>query len=272
LANQKKNTIVTQHGIMSEEIILVKGLKDKFKFLFKVLIEKYYFTSFTNFIFISNYNSSLFPLKRDHKYAIINNPVNIDFFDCEDNGVERNKIIYIGWISHLKNLILLLKAIYHLKEKEIFFHLSVVGEFKEVAYENQILNYIDQNFLNEDITFKGQLSQEGVLNELKDNGIFVLPSFQENLPISIAEAMTVGNVVVASNVGAVSEMFVNNNSRILFESNNVQELVSILEKLYYDSTFRTSMAERAKNEAKKKYHPDIIAQKTVDFYKTILKN
>lgn len=268
----KKNIVVTQHGIMQEEYKLVKGLKNKLKFIFKIIIEKYYFPTFKNIIFISKYNYSLFSLKKSHKFALIKNPINKIFYVNNCGTSALNNIIYVGCISNLKNIILLLKAIKLLRVKGVEYNLTIVGNFKESAYKRKVIEYIGLNEIHDIITFKGQLSQNSLNYEMIEHNIFVLPSKQENMPICIAEAMASGKVVVASDVGAVSEMFENNKSGYLFEKNNLNELIGLLERLYDNKKLINKISKEAKKVALNNYHPAKIAKETIEFYKKVIYN
>ncbi|MGB3947094.1 MAG: glycosyltransferase [Bacteroidia bacterium] len=266
----KRNIIVTQHGIMRAEIKHNVGIKNKLKFAFKTLIEKHYFPSFKNLIFISKYNFSLFPITEKYKYVLINNPVNPIFFNSDDEYMTTNplQLVYIGWISKLKNILLLLNAIYFLKLKGIEYSLVVIGEFKEIEYKQKVIQFINEHGLNDQITFKGHLSQCRIKVELSQCGIMVLPSLQENTPVSIAEAMAMGKVVIASNVGGVSEMFEDKVSGFLIEKNNIESLSEKLELLYSNPHLLSEVSKQARLGAEK-YRPKLVAEQTLRFYKSI---
>ena len=268
----KHNIVVTQHGIMSEEIKYNQGLQKKAKFFFKVLIEKYYFPAFRNIIFISNYNFSLFQAAPKHNYAFINNPVNGIFFNNEPKHGNSHQLVYIGWISRLKNVLLILNALHVLKKRNINYSLNIVGEFKEELYKQQVIKFIKEHDLNGQVTFKGQLTQEQVKTELDNSSIFILPSLQENLPVSIAEAMARGKIVIASDVGAISEMFEDGISGFLIPPNDYNKLADKLEFLHFNKEIAVEVARKAHITASEKYRVELIAKKTVDFYSDLLIN
>src|SRR5882757_1526478 len=111
----KNNIVVTQHGIMKEELKYVEGVNGKLKFLFKSLVERYLFPSFKNFIFISNYNKNLFEGKSERSRNIYNcvNPI---FFDrVLAQPAPNNSIICVGVISKRKNIEILIEALHILK-------------------------------------------------------------------------------------------------------------------------------------------------------------
>lgn len=268
----KERVVVTQHGIMREELKYASGLKTKLKFLFKALVERYIFPSFKNVIFISNYNRKLFTggLKKEtHIY----NAVNPIFFDHQPQvKPSRASTIYVGVISRRKNLCIVIEALHLLKQKGIKFTLHVVGWYKEqdLDYENEIVELMKQYDLADQVRFHGWLPQKDILKLYDECATFILPSLQETLPVSIAEAMALGKTVIASDVGAISEMFENQVSGYLFKKNNLKDLMELLESLYLGSQLTENRSQMIKEIATKKYHPLENANRTLAFYREVL--
>jgi glycosyltransferase involved in cell wall biosynthesis len=269
-----KNTIVvTQHGIMKEELKYATGVKNKLKFVFKTMVERFIFPSFKNVIFISEYNRKLYTGKLNQS-AYIGNAVNPIFFEKSDiEPTERNSIIYVGVISKRKNLKMVIEALHQLKLLNIQFYLHVVGWYKEkdVQYEIEIAELIQKYDLSSQIKFYGWLKQQEIVAVFRKCNFFILPSLQETLPVSIAEAMALGKIVIASDVGAISEMFENKVSGFLFEKNNLENLVSLLKEIHDNTEMDFSeWSDRIRKVARLKYYPMENARKTLDFYKKVL--
>lgn len=100
----------------------------------------------------------------------------------------------------------------------------------------------------------------------------MLPSRQENAPIVIAEAMAAGVPVVATRVGGIPEMVVENKTGFLYSSGDIKHLVTCLEKLLNFPSLVNNFGERAKDLARMRYHPDIVARQTIEVYNSILAN
>ena len=272
LSFPKNNIVVTQHGIMKEELKYATGIKGKLKFLFKSLVERYVFPRFKHVIFISNYNKSLFTGTLQ-KSSNIYNAVNPIFFNhTPATEPDQNAIIYVGVLSKRKNLRIVIDALHELRKKNIIYNLHVVGWYKENdhEYENVILELVKSYELSNQIKFYGWLKQHEILEVFDHCSTFVLPSMQETLPVSIAEAMALGKIVIASNVGAISEMFEDKVSGYLFSKNDFNKLVSLLETLYFNQEKAAQLSEAIKKIAIEKYHPEENAKRTLRFYKEVL--
>lgn len=265
----KQNIVVTQHGIVSAEFKTAMGLMSKAKAWFKGLVERWIFPRFVNVIFISQYNRNLFPSKNVFG-ANIFNPVSKMFFDKSDSASPLNSMVYVGVISNNKNLKVVLRALHILRKEEIVYKLYVVGDYREKQYEKEIGDLMSEAGLSDQVTFHGWQTQAKILEIYHECSVFVLPSQQETLPVSIAEAMAQGKVVLASNVGAISEMFADGKSGLLFESNNVEQLCARLRQLNQNGALIESISKQARLEAEAKYNPDLVATQTIDFYRQVL--
>lgn len=267
----KAKIILTQHGIMSEEYKYAVGLREKLQCLFKGFVEQHVFPIFKNVIFISEYNRRIFPKKNIFSEKIYN-PVNPIFFSKTHVTGQIDSISYVGRINKNKNLTIVLRALAILKKENIIFNLHVVGGYKDNYYEKEITALVSDNELAGQVTFYGWQTQEQILQVHEKCRIFVLPSQQETMPVVIGEAMALGKVVVASNVGAVSEMVTDKSSGFLFERNNIDQLCNLLRLLHNNKALIETVSNNAMDEAREKFHPDSIASKTYDFYLKVLQN
>ena len=89
---------------------------------------------------------------------------------------------------------------------------------------------------------------KNVPHYLKNCNIFALISHFEALPLSIIEAMSAARVIIATDVGGVSELIQNNKNGILVKKNNIQEIIRSFQKIS-DRSF----SERIKLQARKDY-------------------
>ena len=203
--------------------------------------------------------------------AVIFNPVKPIFFNVKDNELKnRLNIIYIGQISKRKGLIDLVKSLSELKKKAIMYQLSVVGDYNEDKYKELILSAIKENNLESQIKFYGWQTQESIVELMENIGIFILPSNQESLPMSIIESMSSGKVVIATDVGGVSEIIKKEENGYLYKRNDIKQLSSILENLFFNQGKFLEISRNARIYAKKNFAPSEIANKTKEFYSEVI--
>jgi glycosyltransferase involved in cell wall biosynthesis len=269
LSYPKNTIVVTQHGIMKEELKYASGIGQKLKCLFKAGVERYIFPVFDNVIFISRYNQKLYPPKPVNAVQIYN-PVNPIFFtDTPSTTLKTNSMMYVGVLSKRKNIRIIIEGMREMNRHNRRFTLHVAGGFKDAAYEKEIMSLVRESGLTDQIIFHGWLTQQEVREIFKQCPVFILPSLQETLPVSIGEAMAQGKVVVATDVGAINEMFTDKVSGFIFRKNDLTDLVRVLNAIY-DNPDLGAIGERARKEAVEKFHPALIASRTIDFYREVL--
>ena len=100
--------------------------------------------------------------------------------------------------------------------------------------------------------------------------IFVMPSLQEGLGLSIMEAQARGVPVVASNVGGIPELVQNEETGLLVPSADVVALAKSIKYLLENESVALSMAEKAKNNIQSKFSIRLMADKTETFYRMAL--
>ncbi|WP_149276833.1 glycosyltransferase family 4 protein [Pareuzebyella sediminis] len=267
--------VVTQHAILSEERLWQVSLKRKLLFNLKQLIENYYLKRIKNIIFISEYNRKIY-LEKASKNRVLNsalipNPVNELFFQTHfDIELSKsNELYFVGEVKKRKGLHVLLKAIYILKQNNISCRLHVIGGFKEKPYEAKVKKMIASLDISENIVFCGWKNQKEIVEYSYNIPVFVLPSFQETLPLSIAEAMSQGKIVIATNICGIPEMIEDGVSGYLFSKGNAPELAHVLEKAFEDDDRQKRIAKNALSMSKK-YHPKNVLDKTLDFYNNVM--
>ncbi len=262
------HVVVTQHGVMAEELKYMKGITQKSKGIFKAAIERFVFPRFENIIFISEYNRQRFRGQPMLQKKILN-PLNPVFINTPlTETPHSNNLLYVGVISRRKNLGVVIRALGHLKDQYTF-KLHVAGGFKDTGYESEIRQLIRDTGLVDHIVFHGWQTQEGIARLYATSPIFVLPSLQETLPVSVAEAMARGRIVIASDVGGISEMFTDQVSGFLFRRNDTNELADVLRNVFERSD-DNGVGARARAEAVEKFNPINIARETVSFYREVL--
>ena len=266
----KHNVIITKHGIYEEEYKYQIGFKTRMKFFIKMKMEKILIRNYRNFIFISNYNKKILLHNINGiKSKVIPIPINNTFFNKTNSISKPNKILYVGVINKRKGLFILLKAVSMLKSSGKNYTVDIVGGFMEKDYENKIKRLIIDNGLNNLVKFHGWLSQQKIKQLMSEINITVLPSYQETTPGIIAETMAFGNVVVATNVGGISEMFNNYETGFLFEKGNTDQLVNILDNLYDNKQLLRNVGAKARILAKKIFYPNNVVKRTISFYEQI---
>ena len=100
--------------------------------------------------------------------------------------------------------------------------------------------------------------------------IILSTSENEGMPIALIEAQLASKPVVATNVGGVSEVVLNNKTGFVTKK-NTQELAKALEKLISSKALRTAQGKAAKARATKAFSVEKMINAHVSLYKKLSK-
>lgn len=98
------------------------------------------------------------------------------------------------------------------------------------------------------------------------NDIFVLPSFQEGLPMALIEAMALGKPCIASDINAIPEAIEHLETGILLKPGDAGILAQTISKLADDPNLRKKIGENAQKAAFENFEEKIIGQKMLNLY------
>ena len=100
--------------------------------------------------------------------------------------------------------------------------------------------------------------------------IILSTSQNEGMPIALIEAQLASKPVVATNVGGVAEVIINNKTGFVTKK-NTEELAKALEKLINSKALRTSQGKAAKAHATKAFSVEKMINAHVSLYKKLAK-
>ena len=156
-------------------------------------------------------------------------------------------IVSTGRLSQEKGYPILIQALKILKNQGIQFKCIIAGDGPE---QNSLKALVLRLELQADVDFYGYV--ENVALILKSGDIFVLPSFQEGLPLSLLEAMAASLPVVASAVGGMPEMLTPDIGWIV-EPGNPDALAKIIFTVLNDPVAALKKAKRGQAKVMRKY-------------------
>jgi glycosyltransferase involved in cell wall biosynthesis len=102
---------------------------------------------------------------------------------------------------------------------------------------------IDDLGLQSIVSYRGWVIGNEKQELLKTSDVFVLPSYNEGLPISILEAMTHGMPIISTPVGGIPEIVVPGRNGYLVEPGDVLSLSRSLEKFILNHGLVASMGQ-----------------------------
>jgi len=90
----------------------------------------------------------------------------------------------------------------------------------------------------------GELAHEKVLAYLQAADIFVLPSRDEVLPMSLLEAMYYSKPIIAARVGGIPEIISHGDNGLILDDEDDQKLAAFISQLYKDPDYGKQLGEK----------------------------
>lgn len=201
------------------------------------------------------------------KVWLIYNGLDYDNIAQVDKEILENEktIICVGSLHKPKGQIHLIKAIPIINRSVKNVKCLIVGDGEE---EENLKSYVRENNLEPYIIFTG--FSNNVFELMRKSTILALPSLWECLPYVLLEAMAVGLPIVATNVGGIPEIVVNNETGILVSPKNEEELAEAIIKLLKSSELCVKMGNEGRKRATKHFSKNKMCEQTLMVYKTIL--
>ena len=120
------------------------------------------------------------------------------------------------------------------------------------------------------IKFMGTLGTDELVNQLCQSNIYIHPSYIENSPNSVCEAMALGMPVIATNVGGVSSLISNKKEGILVQEGDPYSLAGAIMDLSFNFSWAINLGINARNRALMRHNPEGIVNRLIGIYNTIL--
>lgn len=172
-------------------------------------------------------------------------------------------VIYSGRLSAEKGLFTLLKSITGLNVR-----CAIYGDG---PLRERLETYAREHDLGR-VVFAGRIQHEHLLQAIRQARLVVLPSeWYENCPYSILEAFACGRPVIASAIGGIPELVVDDRTGLTFEPGNYMQLRKKILDLLNDSERITDMGKTARDFVEHNFSPGNFYKTLMEIYQTALR-
>lgn len=164
---------------------------------------------------------------------------------------ERSGLLFLAGFIPRKGIYDLLHAYSHLHTHEKL-HLCGAGEDDKVLALIRALNIEDRVILH------GWVDRMQKFHLLNSCSIFVLPTYNEGLPLSMLEAMACRTAVITTPVGAIPEVIQDGVNGILVEPGNIEQLVKAISYLLSDKKVCKRLTDSAFTQYESSFTPESV--------------
>lgn len=136
------------------------------------------------------------------------------------------RFVCVGRLCEHKAQIILIEAVRLLRELGIRCDVVLAGDGE---MRPQVENAIREYQLQEQVSISGWVPSERVKAEILGSRALILPSFSENMPVSIMEAMALGRPVISTYVAGIPELVQPNINGWLVPAGDVTALATAIQ-------------------------------------------
>ena len=196
---------------------------------------------------------------------------------------ERHRVFISSSAEPLKGLHILLKAAGILKRKypdiKIVAPLSSLRQHSSKFidflisedYNNYLKEEVNRLGLQNNILLLKKLGAKEMADEFRKAHVFALPSFIENSPNALGEAMMIGTPSVVAPVGGVLSIVKDEKSTLFFPAGDYVMLACQIDRLFSDDILAKKISENGRVIAQKRHNITDSTQQYMDVYADIIK-
>jgi glycosyltransferase involved in cell wall biosynthesis len=183
---------------------------------------------------------------------------------------DRCKVLFVGSLGTRKGVLDILKAAPLVRQQAPQVEFTLVGGL-EVGAERQIIEQAQAEALAAGgVDFPGIVTGQPKLALFREADVFVLPSYKENFPISVLEAMAAGLPLVVTAVGALPEVLEEGTHCFFVQPGDAQALAERIVRLAQQPETRRKMGAANHALYQQSFAPEVILVKIEQLYNTLL--
>jgi len=173
---------------------------------------------------------------------------------------------FSGQICPRKGIFDLLPALKLVRSVNPTVYLRVAGD----GELQRAINLTHELDLGIAVTFLGWLPSGRVSQELSNADAFVLPSYNEGLPMSLLEAMAAGLPVLSTPVGGIPEVLEQGVNGLIADAGNIQSIADSMLALADDADLRARLGKAARDTIQTRYSTAVLMPRLERLYQRLL--
>lgn len=233
---------------------------------FRVLTQFYFARADGILVLSKEWVGRLSNFTENKNIRLLYNPVSIS--SARDlNSEGRVTILFMGKLGKRKGVYDILDCISknkdYFRDKQAKFILAGDGEIEQVR------QFVTDNTLADLIEVPGWILSEQKEKYLRTSDILILPSYNEQMPMSILEAMGYGYPIIATHIAGIPDMVKQGENGFLFEPGDIDAMTQALKNLCENAALRDKMGKESQELVKEKFENIKIVNQLVSIYESL---
>lgn len=205
--------------------------------------------------------------RQAHRTWLAPNAVDRSLLEAQTRPAARPLVLCLGSIVPWKSPHLLIEAADALIPHHGFDLVFAGSTNERTPYYREFIDRVNQRAW---CSYQGNLRREDALGLLRQAHMLILPTREDNCPMVLLEAMALGVPVAASRVGGIPELIRHGETGLLYDANDVSGVRGCMERLLAHREKALQMGARARDEARRRFDPDVVADRHMTIYREVI--
>jgi glycosyltransferase involved in cell wall biosynthesis len=180
---------------------------------------------------------------QEERTIVLPNPVKIPIELPKRANSQNINFLFLGRICDRKGAFDLIEAFAVIPpEQKQICKLIMAGD----GDAEKARSLIEKNNLSQYITILDWVNEQQRDELLANANVFILPSYNEGLPMALLEAMSWGLPVITTPVGGIPELVINNENGLLVQAGAILDLSTAMQSLIKNEYMRLSLGSAAR--------------------------
>ena len=179
--------------------------------------------------------------------------------------LETQKLLFLGRFGKRKGIYDLIEVVSKLIVNYPNLKLYAGGDGEIEKVETMIKN----KNMEKNVQLLGWATGKEKERILKDASFYVLPSYNEGMPISLIEGMAYKNVCISTDVGGIPKVINNNVNGVIIKPGDKEKLYSALKKLLDNGELRQKLSKNARKTVEEKFNIENNIEKLIGLYEEL---
>lgn len=200
------------------------------------------------------------------RIVVAYNPVRIPSDLCKrPRAAGILRLLFLGRLGIRKGIYDLIEAMRTLRERGLETHLECGGD----GEVEQVKETVRKVGLESSVNVLGWITGSNKTQLLEEADVYILPSYNEGLPIAILEAMAYGLPVITTPVGGIPEAIEDGVEGFLVPPGSIADLADRIGRLAHDRELRERMGWAARQRAQAQFDANVVVGAVTALYEEI---
>jgi colanic acid/amylovoran biosynthesis glycosyltransferase len=191
----------------------------------------------------------------------------------EKRSTEGVTVLFIGRLVEKKGVLDAITAFHRVAGRHSSVHFQIIGEGPQ---KGDALRLIEELDLTERVSLLGGVTQERMIEKMREADIFFLPSVtaangdREGLPVVILEAQAMGLPVVSTRHTGIPEAVIDGETGYLLEEHDTHGMAQRIAELVENPSLRQCMGRAGRALAESKHDRDQEVDRLEALFRTVV--